>query len=400
MTKKLRLAALVSHPIQYLVPLLRRLAAHPEIDLTVYFMSDTGLRERTIAHYGDAIKWDTPLLGGYRHEMLTNVSPWPDSARPYAKLHPGVVAVLARGRFDAVFLHGYMAATEWLAYAAAKALSLPILFWSDVLLDSPYILTRSARARELFRTNFCRGLDAALAISSQARRFYEHYGVPRDRIFWSPLCVDSAWWMAQTDALRVDPQGRAALRRARGVDADLPVIAFVAHMRENKRPRDVVDALARMKVPASLIMVGGGPLHDDLVRHCAARGGPRVHLLGVQNQGDLPAIYAMSDVFVLPSGPGEVTPLVVEEAMCASLPVVISSAVPSVIDFVREGENGYTYPVGDVSALADRLDRVLGSPAETARLGARSREMMEPWSYDVTVAGILDALHAVTRRAR
>ena len=146
-TKKLRLAALLSHPIQYLVPLMRRLAAHPEIELTVYFMSDTGLRERKIAHYGDTIKWDTPLLGGYRHEMLTNVSPWPDSARPYAKLHPGIVAVLARGRFDAVFLHGSMAASEWLAYAAAKALSLPILFWSDVLLDSPYILTRSTRAR-------------------------------------------------------------------------------------------------------------------------------------------------------------------------------------------------------------------------------------------------------------
>ena len=58
MTKKLRLAALLSHPIQYLVPLMRRLAAHPEIELTVYFMSDTGLRARKIAHYGDAIKWD------------------------------------------------------------------------------------------------------------------------------------------------------------------------------------------------------------------------------------------------------------------------------------------------------------------------------------------------------
>ena len=400
MTKKLRLAALLSHPIQYLVPLMRRLAAHPEIELTVYFMSDTGLRARKIAHYGDAIKWDTPLLGGYRHEMLTNVSPWPDSARPYAKLHPGITVALARGRFDAVLMHGYMAATEWLTYAAAKALSIPLLFWGDVLLDSPYILTRSTRARETFRTGFARGLDAALAMSSQARRYYEHYGVPADRIHWAPLCVDSAWWREKTDALRANVEQRPELRRALGVDPGLPVIAYVAHMRANKRPRDVVDALERMKVPASLIMAGGGPLYDDLARHCAQRKVPRVHLLGVQNQGDLPAIYAMSDVFVLPSGPGEVTPLVVEEAMCASLPLVISDAVPSTIDFVREGENGYTYPVGDIAALADRLDRVLVDPAETARLGARSREIIQPWSYDVTVAGVLDALHAVTRRPR
>lgn len=396
MTKKLRVAALLSHPIQYVVPLLRRLAAHPEIELTVYFMADTGLRVKKIAHYGETIQWDTPLLGGYHHEMLANVSPWQDSARPYAKINPGILPALARGGFDALLMHGYMAATELFTYAAAKALRIPVLFWGDVLLDSPQILTGS-RLRELFRTGFARGLDAALAMSTQARRYYEHYGVPKEHIHWAPLCVDGAAWMAKTDALR--PQ-RAELRRGLGVDPDLPVIAFVAHMRANKRPRDVVDALAQMKVPASLVMAGGGPLHEEMVAYCAARKSPRVHLLGMRNQGDLPAIYASSDVFVLPSGPGEVTPLVVQEAMCASLPLVISDAVPSTIDFVREGENGYTHPVGDVPALADRLDRVLADPAETARLGARSRALITPWSYDVTMAGILDALHAVTGGAR
>jgi glycosyltransferase involved in cell wall biosynthesis len=394
MTKKLRVAALLSHPIQYVVPLLRRLAAHPEIDLTVYFMSDTGLRARKIAHYGETIQWDTPLLGGYHHEMLANVSPWPDVARPYAKIHPGILPALALGGFDALFMHGYMAATELFTYAAAKALRLPVLFWGDVLLDSPQILTGS-RVREAFRTAFAHGLDAALAMSSQARRYYEHYGVPEERIHWAPLCVDGAAWMEKTDALRAAP-GRAELRRALGADPALPVIAYVAHMRANKRPRDVVDALAAMTVPASLVMAGGGPLYEELVAYCAQRKSPRVHLLGMRNQGDLPAIYAASDVFVLPSGPGEVTPLVVQEAMCASLPVVISDAVPSTIDFVREGENGYTYPVGDIPALADRLDRVLADPAETARLGAHSRALITPWSYDVTMAGILDALHAVT----
>ena len=304
MSKKLRVAALLSHPIPYVVPLMRRLAAHPEIDLTVYFMSDTGLRSRKIAHYGETIQWDTPLLGGYHHEMLANVSPWQDSARPYAKLNPGILTALARGHFDAIFMHGSMAATELLTLVAANAMRVPVLFWGDVLLDSPMILA-SSRWRRLLRGGFARSIDAALALSTQARRFYEHHGVPASRIFWAPLCVDSASWMERTDALRPD---REALRRALGVDPALPVIAYVAHMRANKRPRDVVDALARMKVPASLVMVGSGPMYDDLVRHCAERAVPRVHLLGTKNHSEVPGIYAMSDVFVLPSGPGEVTP--------------------------------------------------------------------------------------------
>src|SRR5262249_14426251 len=145
-------------------------------------------------------------------------------------------------------------------------------------------------------------------------------------------------------------------KRELGLDPDLPAVLYVAHMRPNKRPIDMVQAFERMKVPASLVMVGSGPMYDDLARYCdehriplvsgdtssdgAPARGPRVHLAGTQNQGKLASFYAMADVFVLPSGPGEITPLVVHESMCFGLPLVLSDAVPSTIDFVREGENG------------------------------------------------------------
>ena len=389
-----RLAALVSHPIPYVVPLMRRLAAHPEIDLTVYFMTRTGLRPGFVKGYGGTIVWDIPLLDGYPHEFLPNVSRWPESGRPRAKINPAIVGALARGRYDALFLHGYSSVTEWMAFAAAKALRLPVLFWGDVLIDSRPILTRSSAARALFRRAFCAGIDAALALSTQARRYYERYGVPEGRIHWAPLCVDNASWIAKVDALR--PR-RAELRKGFGADPDLPAIAYVAHMRPNKRPRDVIAAFSRMKTPASLLMAGGDGLFDELCAEQARQPVPRVHLLGPRNQSELPALYAAADAFVLPSGPGEVTPLVVLEAMCAGLPLVISDAVPSIVDFVREGENGFTHPVGDVAALAGRLDAILGDPAAQARMGARSREIIAAWTYDVTVGAVVDALRAVTR---
>jgi glycosyltransferase involved in cell wall biosynthesis len=150
-----------------------------------------------------------------------------------------------------------------------------------------------------------------------------------------------------------------------------------------------------MKTRASLVMVGGGPLYDELERYVRDRGLERVHLAGLQNQTRLPPYYAVGDAFVLPSAPGEVTPLVVQEAMWSGLPVVISDAVPSTIDFVREGDNGFTYPVGDVDALADRLDRVLADPATTAAMSARSREIVAPWTYDVAVRGVVAALEGL-----
>ncbi len=71
MTKKVKLAYLVSHPIQYQAPLLRRIAQEPDIDLTVFFGSDFSVRGYKDEGFGGVdVKWDVPLLEGYRHEFL------------------------------------------------------------------------------------------------------------------------------------------------------------------------------------------------------------------------------------------------------------------------------------------------------------------------------------------
>ena len=70
MEPKIRLAYLVTHPIQYQAPLLRRIAAEPGIDLTVFFCSDFSLKSYLDPDFGKTIAWDIPLTGGYRHEIL------------------------------------------------------------------------------------------------------------------------------------------------------------------------------------------------------------------------------------------------------------------------------------------------------------------------------------------
>src|ERR1700733_1792147 len=68
--RRVRLAYLVSHPIQYQAPLLRRIAQEPDIDLTVLFGSDFSVRGYKDEGFGVGVKWDVPLLDGYRHLFL------------------------------------------------------------------------------------------------------------------------------------------------------------------------------------------------------------------------------------------------------------------------------------------------------------------------------------------
>src|SRR5580698_7313357 len=67
---KVRLAYLVSHPIQYQAPLLRRIVQEPDIDLTVFFGSDFSLRAYKDHGFGVEVAWDTPLTEGYKHFFL------------------------------------------------------------------------------------------------------------------------------------------------------------------------------------------------------------------------------------------------------------------------------------------------------------------------------------------
>ena len=86
------------------------------------------------------------------------------------------------------------------------------------------------------------------------------------------------------------------------------------------------------------------------------------------NQSELPAVYAASDVFVLPSE-HEPWGLAVNEAMCASLPVVVSREVGCVADLVRDGVNGYTPAAGDIEGLARALQRLLEDEGLRRRQG-------------------------------
>ena len=107
----------------------------------------------------------------------------------------------------------------------------------------------------------------------------------------------------------------------------------------------------------------------------------------------------MADVFVLPSSEMEVSPLVVNEAMCAGLPVVISDAVPSAKDFVRDGANGFRYPMGNIQELERFLSLLVDNSNLRAGFGRISREMVSAWNYQACVDGIHAALEFLRTRS-
>ena len=102
--------------------------------------------------------------------------------------------------------------------------------------------------------------------------------------------------------------------------------------------------------------------------------------------------FALADVFVLPSGLGETWGLVVNEAMCFGLPVIVSDIAGCGPDLVRNGVNGFIFKSGDVNELADILGRLIADRAGRAALGKKSFEIVQKYSFDADIYGLKKAL--------
>ena len=387
-----KLAVLGSHPIQYQAPLFRVLAQKPAIDLHVFFCRRIGWERYQDPGFGVTFSWDIPLLEGYKHTFLRNISPYANSSRFFGAVNPGIVAAMLRGKYDAIWINGWALATNWIAWAGVSALHVPILLRSETNgLAEPRGLRRGVK-RMVLQTFFSR-VAGFLAIGTNNENYYKSYGVPQERIFLTPYSVDNAFFMERARGLAGQKRG---LREKEGIPPDLPIILFCGKFQEKKRPLDLLKAFSLLngQPPAALVFVGDGILRPAMERFVAQHSLPHVFFLGFKNQQDLPACYAMSDLLVLPSS-GEPWGLVVNEAMCFGLPVIASDRVGAAADLVNPGVNGFTFRLGDIESLAGLLRSLLLDGETRKKMGAQSYSLISQWGIPEDVQGILQSLRQV-----
>jgi glycosyltransferase involved in cell wall biosynthesis len=391
--RRVRLAYLVSHPIQYQSPLLRRIAQEPEIDLTVFFGSDSSLKGYRDKDFGVDVKWDVPLTDGFRHEFLPVLR---DTGTEgiFSPVSRGILDRL-RG-FDALWVHGYATINQLHGILAAKALGIPVLVRSDSQLkDRPRGGAKLA-AKNIFFAGLKRLVDGVLVSGTLNRDYWRHYMGADFPLFMLPYAVDNAWFQEQCAAASLT---RGALLAELGMEAGRPVILFASKLQTRKLCGNLVEACARLEVEEQpyLLIVGDGEERAALEHQVAALKLSGVRFCGFRNQSEMPRFLELATVFVLPAR-HEPWGLTVNEAMAAGCPVIVTDNVGCQPDLVTDGVEGFVYPVGDVDALTAALRRVLASPETAEAMGQAALERISRWSFEEDVAGLKRALAQVTRK--
>lgn len=392
-----RVLAVATHPVQYMAPIFRRMAAHPGIDLHVAYCSLRGAEAAHDPEFGATVQWDIPLLEGYSWSHVPNRGSGSEAF--FGLRNPGLSKLIREGKYDAVLCYvGYVRASFWIAYFAAKFSSAAFLFGTDTntLASRDGRKWKSAMKKILWPLLF-RLADQVIVPSSDARDLIASLGLPAERITLTPYSVDNDWWMRQSAAVN-----RSEIRASWGASASDAVILFCAKLQPWKRPGDLLRAFAEARLAHALLVIAGeGALRAELESQAAALCiGSRVRFLGFVNQSQLPGVYTSADLMILPS---EYEPfaVVVNEAMCCGCPVAASDQVGAARDLVAPVRRDFVFPFGDVAALAALLKEAVADSARLASLGRAAVAQMRTWSPERNIAATLEAIEiAVARKGR
>jgi len=395
-----RLAYLVSHPIQYQAPLLRRIALESDIDLTVLFGSDFSVRGYRDEGFGVGVKWDIPLLDGYKHEFLPRLRDGNDVS-VLMPLNYGIVSRLCGDggdpAFDALWVHGYASANSMHGMIAAKALGIPVLLRAESWLQDRGRSGVKLALKHAFFAGLELMVDGVLPIGTVNAEYWRYYFGDDVQQFLMPYAVDNGYFAQRAGEAKA---GRASLQEELGLDALRPVILFASKLQARKHCDHLIEAYARLSpAPGTdpkpyLVIVGDGEERAALERQAAATGFSSIRFCGFRNQSELPRFFDLATTFVLPSQ-HEPWGLIVNEVMNAARPAIVSDDVGSAVDLIEDGVTGCIYPVGDVEALTHALRRVLDTPGVAEAMGQRAFARIQSWGFEEDVLGLRRALAKV-----
>lgn len=393
-----RIAIVATHPIQYFAPWYRELAR--QHDLQILFAHQQDAAGQAAAGFGVQFEWNVPVLEGYPYRWLQNTARDPGLQTFGGCDTPGVTEVIRAGRFDAVVVSGWSKKCFIQAWRACRQLGVPVFCRGDS--QRPNERGGWHRwAKHLPFRWFLRQFDAHLCVGQRNREYLRHYGVPEERLFFTPHCVENERFARGAAEARTSGL-TARLRAEWGIPVEAFVFLFVGKFIPKKHPEDFVAACQRaFATPTGAdchaVLVGDGPLRPAL-ESAAAGMRNRIHFVGFRNQSELPAVYAAADVLVLPSNGQETWGLVVNEAMACGLPVIVSEAAGCAPDLVVPEVTGFHYPVGEVEEASHCLVRLRNLMASSpARISAGVAAQIAQYTYARATTGLEAALRRVNQ---
>ena len=388
----LKIAIVVSHPIQHFCPQYVSFAENENIELKVFFGSVLGYKKYVDVNFKEEIAWSNLNLDKFEHVFLNG-----DAVLQADKNLDAASLEKELELFNPGLLIGYGYFQKLQRRAKRWAVKNKIRF--------AYISDAEGRqqrhplkelVKSLMLTRYFKSINYFLTVGDANEAYYRRYGVPDEKMLRMHFPIDVKQYKKSFEN-KADL--RKYIRQKYGIGEDEIVLSVVVKLSPWKNQDHIIHAMLLLEQRGTIthfFILGSGEKKEDWQQQATLLQDSKVFFPGFVSIEELPAYYAVTDIYVHPASV-EPHSIAISEAIYMGCPVILSNRCGSYgeADDVKDGTNGIVFPFGDTQALAAAIEK-LGKDDELRKsFSAASHEralVFQELAHRVLIEKLLEML--------
>ena len=391
---RIKVAIVVSHPIQHFCPQFASYSKIPSVEIKVFFGSKLGAIPYHDKSFQRMVVWDNLYLEEFEHEFLNGEKLLPSNAQLDAE---NLEEKLKDYNPEAIVVFGYFQQLQKRAYRWARKNKVKIIYVSDSeLLRKRFFGLNEIKKLKL--TKYFKDVSAFLTVGDSNENYYSFYGVPFNKMFRTSFPIDVNNFQK---ALQEKEYLNQEIRKKFLINSNDFVICTVGKLIDFKKHKDVISSLKELDQEKErrivYLVAGDGPERENLQHLSDSLSFHKVVFAGFVKPIDLPSFYLASNCYIHPSEI-EAHSLAVSEALFLGCPILISNKCGSYgpTDDVQNGFNGFVFNVNDIRQIAQMLKLVSSNKRLLAKFSTNSLAIGYANQKLAHGVGLLKALNSFT----
>ena len=310
------------------------------------------------------------------------------------EMQPALAAQLKLIRPDVIAICGYSTSDALGILVWCRRYGRPAILMSDSTADD----RRRSGWKEWLKRRLVSQYRAGLCAGRLQRSYLEQLGMEPERIFEGIDAIDNDYFRTGAERARLNKSEYQGLP---GLQSPEPFFLASARFLKDKNLDGLLRAYADYRrrlietrdghTPWRLVILGDGDERPALERLVYAEDIQGVSFPGFRQVDELPIYFGLATVFIHPTQ-HETWGLVVNEAMAAGLPVLVSNRCGCVPDLISEGGNGFTFSPDDLAMLTDLMLRTSSGMVDLCAMGVASHNRIRDWGLERFAQGLQGAV--------
>ena len=233
--------------------------------------------------------------------------------------------------------------------------------------------------------------DFYLSSGEETDKYYEYYGIPKNKIYHYHFACMSNLELAENEKMLIN---KSTYRKECGYKEEI-ILLSVGRQIPGKGYDVLAKAMIEFPNNIGLYIVGGKP--EEKVKQIVEENHlNNIHFVDFKNKEELKKYYAGADIFVFPTR-SDVWGLVVNEAMSFGLPIISTNKCVAAMEFNRKFKNTEIVEVDNALELTKAIKKLVENKDFVEKLSKNSLSGIKEYSFENMVEDFLSCFKKIEK---